>query len=84
MAYAVVNRDAIPSQLKAQRIWVLWKREYRDGKPTKVLYQTNGRRAKSNAPDTWATFGEVCSVFDSSFDYAGIGIVINPPSLASI
>lgn len=79
MAVAVFNRDAIPSQLKAQRIWVLWKREHRDGKPTKVLYQTNGRRAKSNTPDTWASFDEVCSVFDCSFDYAGIGIVINPP-----
>ena len=32
-------------ELKAQRRWVLWRLEARDGKETKVPYQADGRKA---------------------------------------
>ena len=33
--------------------WVAWRNEERDGKPTKVPYGRNGRRAKADDPATW-------------------------------
>ena len=33
----------IPEELRTSSSWVLWKKEHTDGKPTKVLYQVNGR-----------------------------------------
>jgi putative DNA primase/helicase len=37
-------------------IWVSWQTENRkDGKPTKVPYGPDGRRAKADAPATWGT-----------------------------
>ncbi len=55
----------------AQR-WVLWRKEVREGKPTKVPYQINGQKADSSDPSTWSTFAEVESA-RQNFD--GIGIV---------
>lgn len=42
------------------RRWVWWRAEARgaSGKPTKVPYATDGRRADSTDPATWATRGE--------------------------
>src|SRR3990167_6862057 len=58
-----------------KKIWVLWKKEVRDGKPTKVPYQPNGRKADSTAPCTWSSCDEVISVQKK---YSGIGFVIAP------
>ena len=48
--------------LKAQRRWVLWRLEKRDGKETKVPYQPNGHKALSTEPRTWRTYAEVAAV----------------------
>jgi hypothetical protein len=58
--------------LKAQRRWVLWRLEERDGKPTKVPYQANGAHASSNNPGTWATYDEV---LPHRVNFSGIGVV---------
>lgn len=58
--------------LKADPIWVVWKREPRDGKLTKVPYQTNGKRARSNDPITWTTY-EQADTAAKCGGYAGIG-----------
>lgn len=50
--------------------WVVWKYEVVNGRTTKVPYQTNGRRAKSNDPRTWTEFDEVVA---ASAKFDGIG-----------
>jgi hypothetical protein len=59
-------------ELKAQRRWVLWRLEKRDGKDTKVPYQTNGAHAAANRPATWATYAEVAN----TVGFSGVGVVL--------
>lgn len=47
---------AVPVELKELDQWVLWREEIRDDKPTKIPYQTNGQKAKSNDAATWTKF----------------------------
>jgi hypothetical protein len=68
------NFSNIPDQLRDQDQWVLWKAETRDGDTTKVPYQPNGRKAKSNTPSTWTSFEDVLSAYESG-DFAGIGFM---------
>src|SRR5215210_1867442 len=70
----------IPEELKAEKAWVLWKKEYRDGKPTKVLYQASHRRADSTAPSTWTTFEEAVEAFEQNDFFDGVGFVFHPDS----
>jgi hypothetical protein len=59
-----------------QKRWVIWKYEVRDGKPTKVPYQINGKdKAESNNPDTWTTYENALKASNQ------IGIVFTPDKL---
>ena len=58
--------------LKAQRRWVLWRLEKRDGKDTKVPYRSSGSHASSSDPSTWATYAEVS---EHAHRFSGIGVV---------
>lgn len=69
-----VNGDAIPAAMKARRQFVVWRDIIRDGKSTKVPFQTNGRPAKTNDPATWNTFDQVMAAYGRG-GYAGIGYV---------
>ena len=60
-------------ELKAQRRWVLWRLETRDGKETKVPYQADGRKADSTDSATWMTYAEV-DAHRSRF--SGVGVVL--------
>lgn len=66
----------IPTVLAARPQWVLWKTVERDGKPTKVPYQTTGAEAKSNDPATWTTLEAAAAAFDAG-GYDGIGYVFS-------
>ena len=76
--------STVPAELKALRQWVVWREEKRDNKPTKVPYQINGKRAKSNDPTTWTDFyaaarhlndfDSVGFVFSESDPYCGIDL----------
>jgi putative DNA primase/helicase len=56
--------------------WVLWRYETRNGKPTKVPYQANGKRAKSDDSRTWSAIDEVAHAWaKSKARYQGIGFV---------
>ena len=66
-----MNIENIPEELKEIRQWVMWKKETRKGKETKVPYQPNGNRADSTKPQTWNTFQSCINA--SGFD--GIGFV---------
>jgi predicted P-loop ATPase len=66
----------LPSDLTERDQWVLWRKETRNGKPTKVPYQANGARAKSDDARTWNTFQAVLSAWTRKpTRYAGIGFV---------
>jgi hypothetical protein len=60
-------------ELKAQRRWVLWRLEKRDGKETKVPYQANGWKADSTDPATWSTYAEVSA---HAHRFSGVGVVL--------
>lgn len=65
---------AVPDDLTERDQWVLWRYETRDGKRTKVPYQPNNRRAKTDDPSTWRPYSEVCDAlrkYERSFAGAG-------------
>lgn len=41
--------------ISAARLWVAWREDLRDGKPTKAPYCSAQRKAQSNNPATWLT-----------------------------
>lgn len=55
----------VPQELAQLKQWMLWSSEY----GTKVPYQIDGRRAKTNDPGTWATLDD-CLEFRGSRDVA--------------
>lgn len=68
---------SVPEEMKRERRWVLWRTETRDGKPTKVPYQTNWTRADSTDPSTWADFETAMGRYLHFREYVGgIGFVL--------
>jgi primase-polymerase (primpol)-like protein len=65
-----VRVDEIPNALKADRRWVAWRYELRDGRWAKILCATSGHHAKANDPATWTTFADVIAVHQN-FDGVG-------------
>lgn len=70
-----IKTENIPQELKALGQWVLWRREIREGKSTKIPYQAGEQRAASNDPSTWTTFAEVLVRYQGG-GYDGIGFVL--------
>lgn len=70
-----------PENLKSLNAWVLWRKEERDGRQTKVPYssQYNGRASSTN-PKTWSSFERAQKKYESSGDYNGLGVVISQDS----
>ncbi len=68
---------AVPAELKALPQWVLWKAEIRNGKPTKIPYQTSGTKAKVNDPATWTDYQTACLQYSTGKGYSGIGFVFS-------
>ena len=66
----------IPAELRDMANWVVWKCEEESGRPTKVPYQPNGRKAKSNTPATWSSFSEVLQALQASDEFAGPGFCV--------
>src|SRR5918998_310196 len=57
------------------RQWLCWRKEERDGKPTKVPYSpTTGQRASSTDSDTWSGYQEAVRAC-KEHGYGGIGFV---------
>jgi len=61
--------------LTQQKRWVCWKLTKVPGrdKPTKVPYQTNGRKAEDDDPSTWSTYAECIAVVSQ---FSGVGYVL--------
>jgi len=68
------NFDAIPQELKALPQWVLWRREVRKGKPTKVPYTPYNTLASTIDPQTWSSF-EIIRTAYARGGYDGLGFV---------
>lgn len=68
-----VNFVYIPSELKENASFCVWKKEKRGGKPTKVPYNPKtGRLAKTNEPNTFTDFPTAMKTFAMG-GYDGIG-----------
>lgn len=69
----------IPEELKRRDQWVLWKKEERLEKVTKVPYSALTRKlASSTNPNTWAPYDHVTDVFRRRAGmYDGIGFVLS-------
>ena len=88
--------DRIPLDLRANDQWLNWREEIRDGKPTKVPYNSRtGTHAAVNNPRTWSSFdaavsmapyyngvtlGGIGRVFTRSDPFAGIDLDNKHPS----
>lgn len=72
-----VNLGAIPAELKECPQWIVWKKEQRGGKWTKIPYQINGEAAQSNNRETWSTFEEASQEFLNNTKYEGIGFMFS-------
>jgi primase-polymerase (primpol)-like protein len=70
----VSSMSSIPSELRALRQWVVWRLEQRgsSGKPSKVPYRIDGRRASSTNPDDWTTYDRALTAMSG---FSGIGFV---------
>ena len=67
----------IPSELRERDQWVLMRHEAegrKNEKLAKIPYQSNGTKASTTSPSTWASFEQVSEVFDGG-NYDGIGFV---------
>lgn len=70
------NFNEIPTELKNLPQWVLWRKETRNGKLTKIPYQFNGEMAQANNRRTWSTFATAVKFYLEG-DYDGIGFVFS-------
>lgn len=70
------NSSPIPSELRNRDQWVVWRYQTRDGKPTKVPYQSSSiwNEAKADDPSTWGSYADAVQAHkDAKGDLAGIG-----------
>ena len=71
-----MNAEAIPAELRERAQWVVWKRERRGSKWTKVPYRASDGRthAKCDDPRTWSTFEQAVA---RAAEVQGIGYVFS-------
>jgi len=70
-----VYPENIPQALQVQPRWVVWKWTLTNNKWNKPPRQTNGSMASSNNPETWCTFPEAMSAYESG-KFDGVGLVL--------
>jgi putative DNA primase/helicase len=68
----------IPAPLQATQNFVAWRKEVRDGKPTKVPYDIRtGYRAESDNPSTWVDFQTALNYDLQANGKDGIGVMLH-------
>lgn len=79
----MTDAPLFPAELTARKQWCLWRIEPdRKGRPTKVPYRPDGRKAASDDPSTWSAFEVVCEVLQKQpgrFSGAGFFFSENDP-----
>jgi hypothetical protein len=68
-----VRLSELPAELRAKKIWCVWRLVDRGGKLTKPPYQPNGQFASHSDPATWATFEDACAAADGD-STLGVGV----------
>jgi putative DNA primase/helicase len=69
--------ENIPEELRQRSQWLVWKREDRDGKLTKVPYIAGGvGKASSTDSLTWRSFEEAVQALETG-RYSGVGFVFS-------
>ena len=69
----------VPDDLTERDQWVCWAYVERNGKPTKMPFQANGKAADTTNPVTWDTFEAVRKALNKApRRYAGLGYVFSP------
>ncbi len=84
-AHITLFEGGVPFDLRQRRQWVVWRREERDGKATKVPYapraRTHGgrdwKRASPTNPETWGTLAEAWAALRLG-KFSGVGFVFTP------
>ena len=70
-----MNTQNLSLELQQYSQWVLWRRELRDGKETKIPYRADGKgMASTTDAATWASFVDVTHAYAAG-GYDGIGFV---------
>jgi len=66
----------VPAFLKNIPNWIRWRIEIVNGKPTKIPYRVDGRKAASTRPDDWTDYQTAVTgtTIDSN---GGVGFVVN-------
>jgi RecA/RadA recombinase len=67
-----------PVELTRRAAWVVWK-----GKKVPFDPKEPGRAASSTNPDTWGTFNEAASAYDTG-EFAGFGVMLNNDGLVGV
>ena len=73
--FVMTQLNGIGAQLAEHNQWVLWREEERNGNPTKMPYQPNGKKAKTTEPSHWVSAAEIWSVYNNRDDFSGVGFV---------
>lgn len=71
-----MNYSNIPYELRSLPQWCLWSYVERDGKLSKVPFQTDGKMALANTPSTWSSFAAVEYV-QREKGFEGIGFMFS-------
>lgn len=67
-----MNFNNIPEEMRALKQWACYRTYTKDGKRKKVIISpNNGKFAKSNAPETWATF-DAARRYCERYKYEGL------------
>jgi primase-polymerase (primpol)-like protein len=76
-----IQANSIPDELKKPKQWVMWDKESRNGKPTKVPYTVDNVPAKADDPSTWNSFDACKHALNSSkYHFNGIGFEFSKTS----
>ncbi len=71
-----INFNEIPSELRLLPQWILWRKEEKSARYTKIPYQVDGNEARSNDRSTWSTFATAAKFYTES-NADGIGFVFS-------
>lgn len=71
-----VEFNGIPSMMKFEDRWVLWKLQKKGDKLTKVPYQKNNAPASSTNKETWCSFDDAMEAYETK-RFSGVGFVLD-------
>ncbi len=77
----MISTENIPTAMRELNHWVLWKKQFENGRWAKIPYQISGKRAESDNPSTWTSFSNVLKCRDP---LDGIGFMFSGSEITGI